>query len=202
MTSTVPILSRMFRLIVLLAVLLAGCDRDDSGDAAAGSDPAEAQFDLTGDWIPTEPIDCEFSNLEGLLEALLVAAFESPDFLTEEMDNNLQEGDLESDLSAVVDSEWHIDQIGDDLEMTLESPEGSDVQLHGTVMGDQVHLSQSEEQRLQAFQVHLHTEISGTVLDEDRMVLTQASDLTLQTQDGEAVSGEISCTLHAARRLT
>ena len=202
MIPITPILSRMFRLIVLFAVLLAGCDRDGSNGDSRGPDPAEPQFNLTGYWSPTEPIDCEISNLEGLLEALLVAVLDSPEFHTDQMGNDLEADELESDLSAVMNSEFHIDQMGNDLEITLESTDGSEVQLHGTIIGDQVRFSQSEERRLQALEVDIHTEVRGTVFDEDRMVLTQESDWTVQIQDGEPVTGEIICTFHAARKAT
>lgn len=71
--------------------------------------------------------------------------------------------------------------------------------MHGTITGDQVRLSQSEERDLQALTLDLHTEISGTVLDEDRMVLTQESDWTVQIPDGEPITGGIDCTFHAMR---
>ena len=192
MMPIIPILSHTFRLIVLLAVLLAGCD-------SSGPVPAEPQFDLTGYWSAAEPVDCEISNLEGLFEALLVAVLESPEFPTDQMGSDLERDELESDLSAVTSSEFHIDQMGSDLEITFESPDSLDVQLHGTIMGDQVRFSQSEERRLQTFGVDLYTEVRGTVLGEDRMVLTQESDWTVQVQDSEPVTGEIVCTFHAER---
>ena len=190
------ILSRTFHLAVLFAVLLAGCD---GSGGAPDPEPAEPQFDLTGNWRMEEPIDCEFSNLEGLLEALLAAVLDNPELFTDQMSNELEQNDLESDLSAVTSNEFHVDQMGNDLEVTFESDDGSDVQLHGTIIGDQVHFSQSEERDLQALKVDLHTEIRGTVHDENRMVLTQESDWAVQIQDSEPVTGEINCTFHATR---
>jgi hypothetical protein len=186
-------------LVVLFAVLLAGCDGSGGNGDAPDREPAEPQFDLTGYWSMGEPIDCEFSNLEGLLEALLAAVLDNPEFLTDQMGNELEQNDLESDLSAVTSNEFHIDQMGNDLEVTFESNDGSDAQLHGTIIGDQVHFSQSEERDLQALKVDLHTEIRGTVRDEDRMVLTQESDWVVQIHDREPVTGEINCTFHATR---
>ena len=193
------ILSRTVHLVVLFAVLLAGCDGSGGSGDAPDPEPAEPQFDLTGDWRMGEPIDCEVSNLEGLLEAFLAAVLDNPDFLPDEMDNDLQQNGLESRLSAATSDEFHVDQMGNDLEVTFEDPDGLDVQVHGTITGDQVHLSQSEERDLQALRLDLYTEISGTVLDEDRMVLTQESDWAVQTADGEPVAGEIDCTFHATR---
>ena len=190
-------LFRASRLLVLsAAVLLAGCD---GGGGSAGPEPAEPQFDLTGDWRMGEPVDCEISNLEGLLEALFAAVLDDPEFLPDEMGDDLEQADFGSDLSAVTSDEFHVDQMGNDLEVTFEGPDGSDVQVHGTITGDQVRLSQSEERDLQAVKLDLHTEISGTVLDEDRMVLTQESDWTLQIPDGEPIAGGIDCTFHATR---
>ena len=146
-----------------------------------------------------EPIDCELSNLEGLLEALLAAVLESPELFADQMDSDLEQYDLESDLSAVTSNEFHIDQMGSDLEVTFENTDGSGAQLQGTITGNQVHFSQSEERRLHTFTMDLHTEIRGTVLDQDRMVLTQESEWAVQIPDGEPVTGEIDCTFHAAR---
>ena len=196
MAPTLRILCRTFHLVVLCAVLLAGCD--GGGDAPEPAEP-EPQFDLTGYWSMGEPIDCEFSNLEGLLETLLAAVLDNPEFLTDQTGDELEQNDLESDLSAVTSNEFHVDQMGNDLEVTFESNDGSDAQLHGTIIGDQVHFSQSEERDLQALKVDLHTEIRGTVLDEDRMVLTQESDWAVQIHDSEPVTGEINCTFHATR---
>ena len=142
------ILSRTFHLVVLFAVLLAGCDRGVRDGDSPGPEPAAPQFDLTGNWSMGEPIDCEFSNLEGLLEALLVAVLDNPEFLADQTGNELEENELESNLSAMTSNEFHIDQMGNDLEVTFESNDGSDAQLHGTIIGDQVHFSQSEERDL------------------------------------------------------
>ena len=197
MAPILRILSRTVHLVALFAVLLAGCD--GSGGSGNAPDPAEPQFDLTGDWRMGEPIDCEFSNLEGLLEAFLTAVLDNPEFLPGETGNDLEQNGLESDLSAVTSDEFHVDRMGNDLEVTFEDPDGLDVQVYGTITGDQVRLSQSEERDLQALKLDLHTEINGTVLDEDRMVLTQESDWAVQTADGEPVTGEIGCTFHATR---
>ena len=199
MVPTLRILSRTFHLVVLFAVLLAGCDGSGGNGDAPDPEPAEPQFNLTGNWSMGEPIDCEFSNLEGLLEALLAAVLDNPEFLADQTGNELEENNLESDLSAVTSNEFHVDQLGNDLEVTFESNDGSDAQLHGTIIGDQVHFSQSEERDLQALKVDLHTEIRGTVRDEDRMVLTQESDWAVQIHDSEPVTGEINCTFHATR---
>ena len=64
----------------------------------------------------------------------------------------------------------------------FEGSDGSDARLHGTIRGDQVHFSQSEERGLQGLKVDLHTEIRGTVLDEDRMVLTQESETRMMDE--------------------
>ena len=118
---------------------------------------------------------------------------------TLERADDLQSNNLESDLSAVTSDEFHVDQIGNNLEVTFEDAEGSDVQVHGTITGDQVRLSQSEERDLRTSTLDLQTEIRGTVLDEDRMVLTQQSVWTVQIQDSEPVTGQVDCTFHAAR---
>ena len=193
------ILSRTYRLVVLFAVLLAGCDGGGGRGHSPGPQPAEPAFNLTGYWRMGEPIDCEFSNLEGLLEALFVAALESPELFTDPMDSDLEQSDLESDFSAVTSNEFHIDQMGSDLVATFESTDGSGGHLQGTIVGDQVQFSQSEERRLHTFEMDLHTEIRATVLDQDRMVLTQESDWAVQIPDGEPVTGGIDCTFHATR---
>ena len=197
MMVTMPILSRAFWLLALLALLgllLGGCDRGGGG-------AAEPRFDLSGYWIPTEPIDCEFGSLADPLKALLVAVLDNAELLTEEMGGDLEEGDLPPDPWAAVNSEWYVEQTGHDLEITLESGDGSDIRLHGTIVGDQVRISRTDEARLPAFDLEVRTEIDGTVLDEDRMVLTLGSDLTVHVQDGDPVTGGISCTFHAARDL-
>ena len=194
MGPTLWILCRTFHLVVLCAVLLAGCD--GRGDAP---EPAEPQFDLTGYWSMGEPVGCEFANLEGLLEALLAAVLDNPELLADQTGDELEQNDLESDLSAVTSDEFRVDQMGNDLEVTFEGNDGSDARLRGTITGDQVRFSQSEERDLQALKVDLHTEISGTVLDEDRMVLAQESDWAVQIQDSEPVTGGIDCTFHATR---
>ena len=180
-------------------MLVAGCDGIGGSSDSPASEPAEPRFDLTGSWNMGELIDCEFSNLEGLLEALFATALADPEFLVDEMGSELEPTDLESDLSAVMSDEFHVDQMGNDLEVTYESPDGSDVQVNGTITGDQVHLIQSEQQDLQTLKLDLHTEISGTVLDEDRMSLRQESDWAVQVPGGEPVTGEIDCTFHATR---
>lgn len=228
--------SRALHLVVLVAVLLAGCD---SG-GAPGPGAAETQFDLTGYWSLDEPLDCEISNLEGLPEtllALLAAALDSPEFPAGETGSGLQpdgpeaalEGpletlfallaavlessefpadptsgsvdrdDLESDLFAATSNEFHLEQMGNDLVAAFESADGSVARWHGTLMGDQLHFSQSEEEDLETFRVTLHTEITGTVLDADRMELTDQSDWTLQIPGSEPITGEVSCTHHATR---
>ena len=142
---------------------------------------------------------CNWANLEGLLEALLVAVLDSPESLTDQVGSDPEQEELESDLSAATSNEFHIDQMGNDLEITFESTDGSDAQLNGTIISDQVHFSQSEQRGLQTLEVNLHTEIRGTVLDEDRMVLTQESDWAVLIHDSEPVTGEINCTFHATR---
>ena len=62
MTPMLRVLFRASRLLVLSAVLLAGCD---GGGGSPAPEPAEPQFDLTGHWRMGEPVDCEVSNLEG-----------------------------------------------------------------------------------------------------------------------------------------
>jgi len=176
---------------VLFAMLLAGCD----GDREA----AEPRFDLTGSWTTGEPADCEFDNLEGLLGALFEAVLDNPEFAADGMGGDLEQGDLESDLSAVTSNAFHLEQVGNDLEVTFEDADGSEVRVHGTITGDRVHLSQSETRDLHTLTVDLHTEFNGTVLDEDRLVLTQESDWAVRVTDGEAVTGGVSCTFHATR---
>jgi hypothetical protein len=200
-----PILSRTLRLIVVFALLLAGCD-------SSRPTPDAPQFDLTGYWSPAEPIACEFSNLNDLLEAFLVAAL-GGEFHGEQMVDDAEEygieGEFNAELSAAtlsvaalsvaaMDSEFRIEQMGNDLEIT----DDSDVQLHGTIIGDQVRFSHSEEQHLEALRVDIYTEVRATVLDEDRMALILESDLTVQIQDGEPVTSDIMCTFHAVRQAT
>ena len=79
------ILSRTFHLVVLFAVLLAGCDGSGGNGNLTDPEPAEPQFNLTGNWSMGEPIDCEVSNLEGLLEGLFAALLDNPEFLTDQM---------------------------------------------------------------------------------------------------------------------
>ena len=191
------ILSSALGMAVLFAMLLAGCDGDGGG--SSDPEPAEPQFDLTGYWTMGEPADCEFDNLEGLLGALFEAVLDSPEFVADGMDGDLEQSDLESGLSAVTSNEFHVAQMGNDLEVTFEDADGSEVRVHGTINGDQLHLSQSEARDLHTLRLDLHTEFSGTVLDEDRLVLTQESDWAVQATDGEPVTGGISCTFHATR---
>ena len=204
MMPVLPIRFRTFLFVVLSAVLFAGCDQDGSNGNSPGPEPAEPHFDLTGYWS-LEPIDCEFSNLEVLLEALLVAGLETPEFpvldgLAEALPAiDLEQEDLESDLPAGTDSEFHIHQTGNDLEIAFEDIDGSDVQVHGTIIGDQIRFSQSEELVLQPLEVELRTEVRGTVLNEDRMALAQESDWSVRIPDGEPEMGTIDCTHHATR---
>ena len=141
----------------------------------------------------------EFSDLEGLLEALFAAALGSPEILPDEMGDDLEPNELESDLSAVTSDEFRIDQTGNDLEVTLEGLDGSEARQHGTITGNQVRISHSEELDLQGLKLDLRTEISGTVVDEDRMDLTQESEWVLQIPDGKPIAGESDCTFHATR---
>ena len=154
-----------------------------------------------------EAFDCEFINREGLLQALFSAPFGDPEFVPDEMGGDLERDDLGPGPSAVTDDEFHIDQMGNDLEVTFEGADGLEVQVQGTITGDEVHFIHSEEQELQTLELDVlqilkldvHTEISGTVLGEDRMVLRQESDWALQVPDGEPVTGEVDCTFHATR---
>ena len=50
-------------------------------------------------------------------------------------------------------NEFRVDQMGNDLEVAFESNDGSDAQLQGAIIGDQVNFSQSEERDLQALKV-------------------------------------------------
>ena len=75
----------------LFAVLLAGCDGSGGSRSAPDPGPDEPQFDLTGTWRLGEPVDCEFTNPEGLLEALFAAVLDDPEFLAGEVGDDLQQ---------------------------------------------------------------------------------------------------------------
>ena len=183
------ILSSTLGMAVLFAMLLAGCD----GDREA----AEPRFDLTGSWTTGEPEDCE--NQEDLEDALLAAFLEHAEFGAGDAGDDLEDEDAEPLLPGVGGDAFHIDQVGNDLEVTYEGDDGTDVQVHGTLSGDQVHFIQEEAQDLQGLRLELVTEMSGTVLDDDRLELRQETEWSLHMPGAEPVMGTFHCTFDAMR---
>lgn len=43
------------------------------------------------------------------------------------MGDDLEPSEFESDLSAVTSDEFHVDEMGNDLQVTFEGPDGADV---------------------------------------------------------------------------
>ena len=199
MVSTRRIPFRTLHLAVLVAVLLAGCDGGGGSGDAGGPVGAGPQFDLTGTWSMGEPTNCEFVNQTGLYEALLGAALDSPEFVGDDLGGDLEGNGDGLDLSAVTGDEFHIAQTGSDLAVTYEDDDGTEVRVHGTLSGDQVRFIQSEERALQTLSLDVYTEVSGTVLDDDRMALRQESEWSVRIPGGESVTGTVDCSFRATR---
>ncbi|MDE0206921.1 MAG: hypothetical protein OXP66_12960 [Candidatus Tectomicrobia bacterium] len=154
--------------IVLLGLTLNGCG--SGGDREPFELLQEPEFDLTGRWVTTA-IDCvSFST-------------ELADFELEELDGHLEYETLQSPGTRVV-------QLGNDLALTdLETGR----QWDGTISGDQIRYSDSDQRDIGGLQFEAYLEAEGTVLEETLIVGTHDMDWTFEF-DGRTVTGGTLCT--------
>ena len=166
---------RAFRLIVvaLSIFVLAGCGGGDREDA---STPEPPEYDLTGSWNVTEPVDCTIvsSDLTDTPDAVVVGLIES---------------------SLLEPVETRVVQMGSDF--TITNP-FTTTQTNGTISGDQVRFTFSEEIMLGTFTVDTYIEYEGTVMNADLVAVTDMGSYTLTTAAG-MVMVEVSCSFEIAR---
>ena len=167
----------LFRLIalVLSVFILAGCG--GGGEGGEGErPPAPPEYDLTGVWDVVVPVDCTivsadlFANEAAQLEYLL-------------------ESELLNDLGA------RISQMGNDLELvSIESG----IRIDGTISGDQIQTTYSEQRMLGGYEIDIYGEGEGTVLNADRIAFTEEGNITFEL-DGEMATIGVVCSYHAVR---
>ena len=161
--------------LVLLVFILTGCG--GGGGEGGGDEPVVSpQYDLTGHWITGDPVDCTILSAD--LFANEIAALELL---------------LESELLDSLGS--RVIQTGNDLEIiSLESG----LRVDGTISGNQIRYAYSEERMLGEFEVDIYGEAEGTVLNANRIAVTEDATLTLEAQ-GQRVTVGILCTSHSVR---
>ena len=154
--------------IALLILTLSGCG--GSGDREPFEPLEEPEFDLTGRWLTTA-IDCvSFSS--DLLQIELA-----------ELDGQLEYETLQSPGTRVL-------QMGNDLEFTdLETGR----QWDGTISGDQVRYTDSEQRELGGVDFDAYLEAEGTVLEEGLIAGTYDLDWAFRVE-GRAITGGTDCT--------
>ena len=165
---------RASRLIVaaLSVFALAGCG--EGGDRERLVPP---EYDLTGRWIVVEPVDCV--TISGDLS----------EYQLDQLSLEYEKALLEENLGI------RVVQTGNDLELTsLDSGERAE----GTISGDQIRFEVSEQRMLEDVNADLYKEVDGTVLNANRIVLTDESNLTLEA-GVETVTIGILCTYHTVR---
>ena len=98
--------------------------------------------------------------------------------------------------SALLDAlRSRINQMGNDLEfINLESG----LRVEGTISGNQIRSTYSEERMLGGFKIDIYGETEGTVLNADRIALTEEANLTAEFE-GEMVTIGVLCSYHAVR---
>ena len=166
-----------FRLIVVVVFvsLLAGCG-GGGGDGESGRPPESPEYDLTGVWNFALPSDCTILSAD--LFPNEAAQFELL---------------LESELANSLGS--RISQMGNDLEIvSIESG----VRIDGTISGDLIRTTYSEQRMLGGYQIDIYGEGEGTVLNANRIAFTEEGNITVEL-DGEMATIGAVCSYHAVR---
>ena len=170
---------KMFRAVRLIVValsvfILAGCGSDDSDDASA---PEALEYDLTGSWnVAEESIGCR------------IVSSDSPD-----TPDSVLAGLIESSLLEPV--ETRVVQMGNDF--TITNP-FTTTQTNGTISGDQVRFTFSEQIMLATYTVDTYIEYEGTVKNADLIAVTDMGSYTLTTPV-DMVAIEASCSFEMVR---
>ena len=161
--------------IALFVFILVGCG--GGGGEGGGDEPlVTPEYDLTGYWGIVEPVSCTTVSAD-LFENKL-AEF-----------NSLLESALLDGLGS------RVIQMGNDLEsINLESG----LRVDGTISGNQIRSTYSEERMLGGFEIDVYGETEGTVLNADRIALTEEVNLTVELE-GEMVTIGVLCSYHAVR---
>ena len=162
--------------VALSVLILAGC----GGGGAGGGDRrlAPPEYDLTGHWKIVEPVTCTtISTVLSANEAEELKSF------------------LESELLGA--SESRVVQMGNDLEFI---DLGSGRRVDGTLSGDQIQATYSEQLMLGGFEIDIYGETEGTVLNADRLALTEEVNITLELEGVMVAAGAI-CSYHAVRTM-
>lgn len=150
--------------IAMMVLVLAGCGGGDG-------EPLEPpEFDLTGRWVATE-VDCT-------------------SFSTHLPQGALAELDGQLEYEILQDPGVRVRQTGNDLEITYLD---DGTQVDGTISGDQIRYTVSEQQTLAGFAIDVYLEAEGTALDADTIAGTENLELTLEAE-GEAVTISTVCT--------
>ena len=143
----------LFVLLALAAVALVGCD--------------DLEDDLTGEWQPSQPVECT-------------------SFLLSDSDLSTLEGDILDTLGV------RISQAGSALDLIILD---TGKKVSGTISDDEINIAYSETRRFRDREYRQDTEIEGTVLDDDRIALTETKSVT-----SEAENYQTTCSFHWVRR--
>ena len=157
----------------LLILTLIGCG--GSGDREPFEPLEEPEFDLTGRWLTTEISCISFSS-------------DIPPFELANLDRQLEYETLQSPGTRIV-------QMGNDLAFTdLETGDQGD----GTISGDQVHYSDSDQRDLGGLDFDAYLEAEGTVLEEGLIAGAYEMEWTFKV-DGTTITGGTECTVRLRR---
>ena len=75
---------------------------------------------------------------------------------------------------------------------------GSGLRVDGTISGNQIRSTYSEQRMLGGFEIDIYGETEGTVLNTDRIALTEEANITVELE-GEMVTIGVLCSYHAVR---
>ena len=161
-------------LATLVVFALAGCGGGGDQD---GERLAPPEYDLTGRWVIVEPVDC------------VTVSGDFSEYQLDQLSLEYEKALVEENLGI------RVVQTGNDLELTsLDSGERAE----GTISGDQIRFEVSEQRMLEDVNADLYKEVDGTVLNANRIALTDESNVTLEA-GVEAVTIGILCTYHTVR---
>ena len=157
----------------LLILALSGCG--GGGDREPLEPLEEPEFDLTGRWLTTEISCISFSS-------------DLPPVDLADLDRQLEYETLQSPGTRIV-------QMGNDLAFTdLETGR----QVDGTISGDQVHYSDSDQRELGGLGFDAYLEAEGTVLEEGLIAGAYEMEWTFKV-DGTTITGGTECTARLQR---
>lgn len=143
----------LFVFLALAAVGLAGCD--------------DLEDDLTGEWQPSEPVECA-------------------SFLLSDSDLSTHESDILNMLGV------RISHAGSALDIIILN---TGKKVFGTISDDEINVAYSETRRFRDHEYSQYTEIEGTVLDDDRIALTETKSVTSEIENYQT-----TCSFHWVRR--